>query len=485
MKNILSYILVGSVIALGSCSDFMGKNPTDQLSSELFWKSRADFDNALTAIYGAMQSEYYAAGAPNWDAVTDNGYGQHNYYGSNGIVQGNIFPSSGGYISDIYISSYQAIARINIFLENLEEYEGSDMTGSNKEQLAAEAKFIRGFFYFQLYQAYGAVPVVTVPLDFETQFQAKSPKSEVFAQLVADLETAIASLPDTPYYSGGGHAVKTSAQALLLRAYMFDAFDSKNTPNVEIMSKANILSDELVNSNYKLAEDFTSVFRAGSQEGNEEIIFSIKFLAPNNSTAMDQWYGDWVVVSPLQSFVDEFEEGDQRLSQSIYTDYVDWGDGNIHSPSNNRPTGYGVKKFLTPDLIPYGYATRSEQDWVLLRYADVLLMHAEIENELYGPSEEVYSAVNAIRNRSGLDNLPSGLSKEQMRDIIRHERRIEIAFEGLRYYDLKRWKIAGEILNNVEDGVIPFNFEDKFYEWPLPQSEIDKSNGVLIQNENY
>lgn len=486
MKKILIYTLVISMVMLGSCSDFLDKNPTDQLSSALFWKSRADFDNALTAIYGAMQSEYYAAGAPNWDALTDNGYGQHNYYGSNGIVQGNIFPSSGGYISDIYRSSYQAIARINIFLENLEGYAGSDLTESDKQRLGAEAKFVRGFFYFQLYQAYGSVPVVTVPLDFETQFQAKSPKNEVFAQVVSDLESAIASLPDIPYYNGGGHAVKTSAQALLVRAYMFDAYDSKNTPNVELMAKAKVLSDELVTtSGYKLAEDFTSVFQAGSQEGNEEIIFSIKFLAPNNSTAMDQWYGDWVVVSPLPSFVDEFEAGDQRLSQSVFSDFVDWGDGATHSPSNNRPTGYGVKKFLTPDLIPYGYATRSEQDWVLLRYADILLMDAEIENELSGPSEAVYSAINAIRNRSGLGDLPSGLSQDQMRERIRHERRIETAFEGLRYYDLKRWKIAGEVLNTVEDGIIPYNFEEKFYEWPLPQSEIDKSNGVLVQNENY
>ena len=485
MKKIILYTLLGSTLTLGACSDFLDKNPTDQLSSSLFWKSKSDFDNALSAVYATLQTEYYAAGAPNWDALTDNGYGQHNYYGSNGIVQGNIFASSGGYISSIYTSSYSSIARVNIFLQQLDQYDGNDLDQLTKEQMAAEAKFIRGFFYFHLYQAYGSVPLVTEPLDFDTQFQAKVPKDQIFAQVVSDLETAIGSLPDEPYYNNGGHAVKSSAQALLLRAYMFDGYDAKNSPNIENMTKAKALSDQLTTSGYTLVDDFTSIFQHGSQEGNEEIIFSIKFLAPNNYTAMDQWYGDWVVVSPLQNMVDEFEAGDNRLNQTIYEDFVDWGDGNTHSPSNNRPTGYGVKKFLNPDLLPYGYATRSDQDWVLLRYADVLLMDAEIENELTGPTQEVYDAINSIRSRSGLDDLATGLTKEEMRDQIRHERRIEMAFEGLRYYDLKRWKIAGEVLNSVTDGVIPYNFEEKFYEWPLPQSEIDKSNGVLIQNEDY
>lgn len=485
MKKILLYTLLGTTLAFSACSDFLDKNPTDQLSSALFWKTKADFDNALTAVYGTLQNGLFTAGAPNWDALTDNGYGQHNYYGSNGIVQGNIFPSSGGYISDIYNTSYRAIARANTFLQKLEEYEGSDLSQEAKDQMAAEAKFIRGFFYFQLYQAYGSVPVVTVPLDFETQFQPKVSKDEVLSQVVSDLETAINSLPDTPYYDGGGRAVRSSAQALLLRVYMFDGYESENSPNIGNMTKAKALSDELMAGGYDLSDDFTSIFQSGTQEGNEEVIFSIKFLAPDNSTAMDQWYGDWLVVSPLQNLVDEFEENDQRLNQTIFFDFVDWGDGNIHNPSNGRPTGYGVKKFLTPDLIPYGYATRSEQDWILLRLGDVVLMDAEIENELTGPTAEVYESVNAIRNRSGLDDLPAGLSQTEMRERIRHERRIEMAFEGLRYYDLKRWKIAGEVLNNVTDGVIPYHFEEKFYEWPLPQAEIDKSNGVLVQNENY
>ncbi len=485
MKKTFSYIILSASLSLGACSGFLDKNPTDQLSTELFWQSRSDFDNALTAVYGTLQRDLYSSGAPNWDALTDNGYGQHNYYGSNAIVQGNIFPSSGGYISDIYSSSYQGIARANIFMQKLEQYSGSDISESLKAQMISEAKFVRGYFYLQLFQAYGSVPVVTEPLNFETQFQAKSSDSQVFDQVVADLEDAIAGLPEIPFYSGEGHAVRSSAQALLLRAYMFVAYDESGTADVTILQQAKQLCDELIGSGYQLAENLSSVFQSGSQEGNPEIIFSIKFLAPDNYTAMDQWYGDWVVVSPLQNMVDDYEVGDRRLEQTIFEDFVDWGNGDVHIPSNNRPTGYGVKKFLTPSLIPYGYATRSDQDWVVARLGEVMLLKAEIDNELSGPNQAVYDAVNSIRRRSGLEDLSSGLSQGQMREAIRHERRIELAFEGLRYYDLKRWKIAEEVLNGVSDGVIPYHFEKRFYQWPLPQSEIDKSNGVLEQNPNY
>ncbi|MEX2593796.1 MAG: RagB/SusD family nutrient uptake outer membrane protein [Anditalea sp.] len=506
MKVLKKYLYILTVIVLGSgCEGFLDKNPTDQLSSGLFWKSKSDFDNALAAVYGTLQNSIYSFGVPNWDVITDNGYGQHNYEGSNGIVQGNIFPSSGGYISSVYTSSYQAIARINIFLENLEAYQGEDMDNDLKMTYEGETKFIRAFYYFQLYTAYGSVPIVTEPLNFENQHQEKRPATEVFDQVISDLDEAIELLPEEAFYNSNGHAVKASAEALKVRVLLFVAYDENGNAQADIMQSAKEHVLSVMESGYELDEEYTHVFQDATQEGNQEIIFSIKFLAPDNSTPMDQWYGDWLVVSPLQNMVDEYEyidglpfgespltdadapfsNRDPRLGHTIFVDEVDWGGGNTHRPSNDRPTGYGLKKFLTPELTPYGYSTRSQQDWVLLRYADILLMYAEIENELEGPTASVYEAVDAVRNRSEMPGLPQGLSQEEMRQRIRHERRVELAFEGLRYYDLKRWKIAGEVLNNVDDGIIPYNFEDRFYHWPIPQSEIDKSDGILVQNPDY
>lgn len=484
-KYILLVYTTIFLLGLGSCSkDFLDKNPLDRLSSDQYWKSKADFDMALTAIYGQMQNSIFSYGSPNWDVLTDNGYGQHNYNGSQGIVRGEIFPSSGGYILDIYNACYSGIARINIFLSKLATYEGGELDAVSRAQYEGEARFIRAYYYFMLYACYGAVPIITEPLTLENQVQAKATAAEVLGQTLEDLDIAINQLGPALYAAGAGHAVKGSAQALKLRVLMFAAYDENGAPHAEILTQAVDLAREIMADGYSLAPAFESVFRDATQEGNPEIIFSIKFLAPDNATPMDQWYGDWAVVSPLPNMYDAFEAGDIRRDLTIFDKEVNF-DGVIHRPSNNVPTGYGLKKFLTPGLIPYGYSTQSQQDWVMLRYAEVLLLFAEAENELVGASEAARAAVNLLRARAKLTPIPTGLSKEAMRTVIRQERRVELAFEGLRYFDLKRWRIAEEVLNNIKDGILTYQFEKRFYQWPLPQTEIDKSQGILEQNPDY
>ena len=486
MKRYILHTLLGIIcIGFGGCEkDALNTNPLDKLSSAEFWKSKQDFDMALTAIYGELQNSMFSYGAPNWDVLTDNGYGQHNYWGSQAIVQGNISPSSGGYISDVYSSSYRGIARINIFLDQLANFDGDGIDSATRLRYEGEAMFMRGFYYFQLYSSYGSVPIVTEALNLDNQIQPKAPATEVLARSLADLDTAISNLPTGLYADNGGHAVQSSAQALKLRVLMFAAYGDAGVPDTGILTQARDLALEIMTAGYDLSPNFEDVFKDGTQEGNLEIIYSIKFLAPDNATPMDQWYGDWLVVSPLQNLVDAFEPSDPRLEKTIFVDEVNFN-GNIHNPSNGLPTGYGVKKFLSPGLMPYGYSTQSQQDWVLLRYADVLLMYAEAQNELVGPDQSVYDAIHDIRDRVSMADLPAELSKEEMRAAIRLERRIEMAFEGLRYYDLKRWRIAEEVLNNVTDGVLDYTFEERFYRWPIPQSEIDKSQGILEQNQDY
>lgn len=486
-KYIIYSFLVFIVLGMGSCeTDFLDKNPLDKLSSSEFWKSKSDFDMALAAVYSSTQGGggIISYGMPNWDVLTDNAYGQHNYWGSQTFVQGNISPATGGYITDMYDTCYNGITRVNIFLKQLANYQGTDINAETKSKYEAEAKFIRGYYYYLLYFSYGAVPITTEPLNLENQIQPKSPAQEVLNQSLSDIDFAIANLSQSLYPDNAGHAVKTSAQALKLRVLMYTAYDQTGSPNTEILTQARDLALEIMNSGYSLDPTFENVFRDGTQEDSGEIMFSIKFLAPDNSTPMDQWYGDWLVVSPLQNLVDDFEEGDLRYEKSIFEDIIDIN-GNIHSPSNDDPTGYGLKKFLSPGLMPYGYSTQSQQDWVMLRYAEVLLSYAEAQNEIVGPDQSVIDAVDAIRERADLQGLADGLNKEEMRAQIRHERRIEFAFEGMRYYDLKRWRIAEEVLNNVTDGVLSYHFEDRFYLWPLPQTEIDKSQGVLEQNPDY
>lgn len=486
-KYILPLVIAIIGISLGSCEkDALNKDPLDKLSGGQFWKSKNDFDMGLTAIYGELQNSMFSYGAPNWDLITDNGYGQHGYWGSTSIVQGEISESSGGYITDVYNASYKGIARVNIFLKHLNNYEGDEIDAASKLRYEAEVSFFRAFYYFQLYSNYGSVPIVTEALDLSNQVQPKSPKAEVLAHTLADLDMAIENLSPDLYADNGGHVVKSAAQALKLRVLMYAAYGDTGVADAGLMTQARDLALEIMGGGYSLSPNFEDVFQDATQEGNPEIIFSIKFLAPDNATDSDLWYGDWVVASPLQNLVDAFDPQDPRLGKTIFKDEVNFN-GNIQIPSNGMPTTYGLKKFLSPDLLPYGYSTQSQQDWVLLRYADVLLMYAEAQNELVGPDQSVYDALNAIRERASasLPQVATGLTQEPMREVIRHERRIELAFEGLRYYDLKRWRIAEEVLNNVTDGILSYTFLERFYNWPLPQTEIDKSHGVLIQNPDY
>lgn len=484
-----SYVSVATVavllLTLGGCDKgFLDKDPLDRLSSGQFWKTKQDFDMALTALYGNLQNDIFSFGTPNWDLITDNGYGQHNYNGSQAIVQGDVFPSSGGYIVDVYNRCYSNIARVNLFLSKLADIEGDTVDEEAKARYDGEARFMRAFYYYLLYACYGDVPLVTEPLTLENQIQPKTPAAEILNYILMDVDAAIAKLPDVRYPDGNGHVVKSTAQSLKLRVLMFAAYGDNGIADQTMLMQARDVAREIMDAGYVLAPAFESVFRDDTQEGNPEIIFSVKFLAPDNATTMDQWYGDWLVASPLQNLFDAFEAGDLRRDLTIFQNEVNF-DGAIHRPSNNAPTGLGLKKFLTPDLMPYGYSTQSQQDWVMFRYAEVLLSFAEADNELSGPNEAVQDAINAIRFRAGLGDLPSNLTKDQMREAIWNERRLEMAFEGLRYFDLKRWHIADEVLNSVTDGILTYKFEDRFYKWPIPQTEIDKSQGLLIQNEDY
>lgn len=515
MKRYKLLLIVLSIFFLGGCEGYLDKQPLDQISSSTFWNTKSDFNMALTAIYGLNQTGaswdnppggVWSYHLPNWDNLTDNSYGQHNYFNSKSIVSGDITSTTGGYVSLVYSLSYQAIARINIFLKQLSTYKGTDITDAEKKALEGEVKFLRAYYYFQLYSAYGDVPLVTEPLTLENQEQAKVSSDKIYAQIISDLDFAIANLKTVPYYQNSGHAAKTTAQAFKARVLIYQAYGSNGTPDTNLLGQVKTLCQEII-PQYALSPVFENVFQDKGQVGNKEIIFAVNYLAPDNVAAYgaDLIYGDWIIVSPLKSFVDAFEctdglpwgtspltdtanpfkNRDPRLSKTVFVDYVDWGGGNIYKPSNSRPTGYGVKKFLCPENIPYGYSTLSQQDAVVIRLAEVLLMYAEAQNEIAGPDASVYQATTDLRARVGMPPYPAGLTKEQMRERIRHERRIELAFEGLRYIDLKRWHIAGTVLNNVKDGMIGYKWEDKFYHWPLPQEEIDKSNGTLVQNPDY
>lgn len=512
MKRII-YLLI-LAIGITACVD-LDLNPNDKPSSGTFWKSADDFDFALTAAYGSLRRNMYSFSTPCWDNLTDNGYGQHaeGQYGmTTHMVQGSHDASSGGFVSLVYLGALTDVARVNIFLKNLESF--TEIDQAVKARYEAEARMLRAFFYSYLYRSYEEVPVIDEPLTLENQYQPKKSGDEVYKFIMDDIDFAISNLPDNSYLESKGRWTKDAARAYKARMILYTAYDDSGNAKTDKMSEALTLLSDI--ADYGLSPDFSDNFIDDRQETSPEIMMSIKFLAPNTNHGADMWYADWMVVSPLVNLAEAFEmlDGspgtplpkssgsnytldiaavtnsslqarDPRLAKTVFVDKYEAA-GGLYTPSNSRTTGLGLYKFLSLNLTPpYDYNTLSQQDWIIMRYADVLLMLAEADNEVNGPTATVYNSVNRVRARAGMPNLPSGLSKEAMRERIRHERRVELAFEGHRFFDLKRWKTAKSVLNAVSDSPVVYNFEDRHYLWPLPQSEIDKNQGALIQNPNY
>lgn len=494
--NRLSILLITVTVGLlTSCEDFLEKNPLSQISSETFWKTEKDVELGLAGVYSTLQSSITNYYRMNWDALSDNAYQRHNHASIMNIAQGNVEETSGGLINSIYSECYVGIGACNIFLDKLAQVE---MDETKKNQYKGEVLFLRSLFYFTLSEFYGGVPLYTTPVDVEGASVQQSSKEEVVAQILKDLDEAINVLPSVPYE---GHAVKGSALALKAKVLMH---------NNQWQEAADV-ADQLIQSGvFSLYNDYPNLFLTAGQQGNPEIIFSTKYLNPNDFARFygpDVEFGWWNSLQPMQDLVDAYEcidglpisqsplydpanpkaNRDPRLDYTIRltTEPVVRSDGFEWSDWEGSFTGYLVKKHIEPDNVPIDYSVRSEQDFVLLRYAEVLLIYAESKNEASGPDQSVYDAVNQVRARVNMPPLPTGLDQSAMRDRIRHERRVEFGLEGLRYLDLKRWRTAETVIPTIVDpGGVQRRFSTHHYLWPFPQSEMD-INPNLEQNPGY
>ena len=490
--NKLSYIslLVAGMMTMSSCSDILDTPPTTTPSESIFWQSKSDFDSALTGCYQGMQQNTLSHRSIVFDCLTDNAYGSSGssyVYLSYMIQADNRDPSMTGFIPDLYNEAYSAIARMNIFLYQLKNYEGADMN-SVRNQYEGEVLFLRSYCYYLLYLCYGEVPYPTEPLDLVTQNMAKEPLETVYKNLITDLQTAIDKMDDKTFKGAGGHATKGAAKGLKARLLMYHAYgeDGKVANRDEVQEAYNLLNE--ING-YSLTDRYADNFTYDTQEGSNEIVFSIKYLAPNNYTDFDRIYGDYAAVRPVANLTNDYEEGDNRLGQIVaFDDKYQWPGGELLSlPKSDLKKA--MVKYLTPLMKEgdsWGASFRSETDFIYLRWGELLLLKAEAANELgIGGAADM---VNQVRKRAGLADLATNLTQDQLRENIRHERRVETPFELIRYYDMKRWKIMDK-LNGLElDPLLSGHVTawSKAHEYfPLPQSQIDFSNGVLIQNPNY
>ncbi|MFT3949841.1 MAG: RagB/SusD family nutrient uptake outer membrane protein [Agriterribacter sp.] len=493
----LHYLFAFFVLFTGSCSKSLDKTPLTALSSETFWKNKSDVELALSSVYARLQYS-----ALSWQFPSISAYSDEADQGPFATMAQGIIEPNNTTIQGIYTALYQAIGNCNIFLANIDNV---SIEEADRNRYVGEVKFIRALSYFQLSEFFGGVVITDEPLTIENGKLPRSTKEQVVEFIINDLDEAIQYLPDIPY---NGHVVKGAAYALKGKVLLYN----------KDYTGAVSAFEQVVDKHFSLDEDLKSVFIDGQQEDSPEILFSVRFLAPNNihdsRTGIDVYYGSWFSVVPIQSFVDSFpcsdglsiktsplynpakpyENRDPRLDVSIlylgkeWPDEPDGFDG-FSFGTNYTPSGLAIEKFLNKARFPTSEypANPSAQDWVVIRYADVLLMYAEALNELSGPSAKVYNAVNAVRSRPSthMPAIEQGLTKETLREVIRNERKIELAFEGSRYFDLKRWDIIAQVLPTVQNILGDYKkFLPHQYLWPIPEAALNNNN-LLEQNKGY
>jgi hypothetical protein len=346
-----------------------------------------------------------------------------------------------------------------------------------------------------------------VPLILETPDQelhgdlGRNDKSDVVTQVIKDLDDAIASLAET---NDAGRATKGAALALKSRVLLYE----------NNWSEAANTAQQVIDLNqYSLFPDYRGLFML-ENENNSEVIWDIQFKLPefghsyddavdrhsNNSPLKSLVDANYMVdglpisESPLYSTEEPYKDRDPRLYQTVrLMGYM--YNGEIDTPQQLDQTGFGAKKFTTysdSTHIPEIPGGKSEINPIVIRYAEVLLNFAEAKNEAEGPVESVYNAINQLRRRPSVNmpDLPSGLSKDEIREEIRHERRIELAMEGKYLEDIKRWRTA-----EIEMNGPTYDWQGNVYEarsfdpnrdylWAIPTQEIDL-NPNLQQNPNW
>lgn len=473
MKKYVFLFLLAPLLVTGCQSSFLDRDPISDLAEGNFFQSGADAEAALVAAYDALQSEYYIFDYfTNGDVISDNCYaGGDNP--NNFQLDEFTTTSTNLNVERDWGYLYEAISRANAVLDNVGEIDSPDLSDSRKEEILGEATFLRAFHYFQLVNLYGDVPLIIEKVnstDPEIIFQSRIAVEEVYQRIISDLDYALERVTSSQESS---ERINTgTVQALLAKAYAFQP-----TPDwamVEVYASAVI--DQ---GGYSLLPDYNFLWD-GQHENSAEAILEVPFLGGTNeanwgpqlflppSISGDSWRK---FNTPSTDLIQAFESAgdDVRLNASIiFENNLPWSDPNF--PDGN---------------VPFPFKLRRADGWssanniMLLRLADILLLQAEAKVEL-GQLLEAAAYLNQVRARVDLPQTAAATADE-LRVAIAQERRLELAFEGHRWFDLKRTGAAVETMNALGLGY-PVS-SDKLL-LPIPQSELDR-NPALVQNASY
>lgn len=498
MKKIYSMIM-GLTLAAGlaSCEDFLDKTPFDTVDPEVGVTD--EIAQALTdGCYVTLQSSnMYNQRLWTLDIVAGNsivGAGG----GNDGIetIQASNFTTQSDNAMALYMwrSPWVGIGHCNDAIQAVEGNE--DLSPEVRDHCLGEALFLRAHYYYVLVRLYGGVPLRTSPYVPGTSTAiARASLEDTYRQIIDDCTRAANLLPSKSEYdiSNVGRACKDAAFTMLADIYLTLA-----PSNPELYQQVVDLCNEVTSLGYDLAScSYADNFDATINNGPESI-FEVQysgdteynfwgntpqsswlstFMGPRNSNMVAGSYG-WNL--PTQEFMDSYEEGDLRKDITVFYDGCPQFDGMDYKPSWSN-TGYNVRKFLVPKSISPEYNT-SPANFVVYRYADVLLMQAEALNEM-GRTSEASGPLNIVRKRAGLPSVSTSVTKDEMKEIIIHERRMELAFEAHRWFDIIRID-NGEYALQYLRSIGKSNVNKDRLLFPIPQTEID-ANPLMTQNPGY
>ena len=571
MKKILYISLLALVCGMFSCTSDYETVPVEQFTEDFVFSTTDSIGSKakefLNAIYSTMPNGINRVGGDYLDAAADDAIssslGQTDV---DNLAAGN-FTSMTRIATDMtWGTNYQAIRRVNIFIRGIDrvplKFTFNDNQPMNRAW-KAEAKFIRALHYFELVKRYGGVPVVgdaVMDLDDDLQLPRKN-FSECVDYIVGELDAIKDSLRviPIPNAQADAHVVtKGAAMALKCRVLLYAASPLFNGGNIapgngltgytdnsqDRWKRAADAAREFITTQtgYNLQPNFVDAFIT---DGSPEVIFfrqggrnkdlekanaPIGYATPNDSRGRTSPSQNLVEAFPMldgkaindatsaytYSVTNQYQNRDPRLSYTIFHDGSRWlnttvqtylgGKDNPNAAIQKTKTSYYMRKFMGHFEDTDDYQD-TRHNWIMFRYAEILLNFAEAENEFSGPTNEVYQVITQLRARAGIEagagnlyGLTAGMSKEQMREAIHTERRIEMAFEEQRYWDIRRWKTAQAVysqpvrgLQIVQvGGVKNYNtitvrtttFNEARYLYPIPYSEVVK-NGNMVQNPGW
>ncbi len=487
-------LLTGLAATQSSCKKFLEENPKNLVTIQNYYQTQADAIAAVNSIYsylnavnnfatggntaGVYHSTFWITAGLSSDELLNNQLGAANF----DQLANFTYTSQNSSLEEIWGMHYKTIFTANIAIARIP---GIAMNEALRARLVGEAKFLRGLMYFNLVRMFGDVPLLLE--ENNPLMPSETKAADIYTQIVNDLNDAASVLPlSYDPGNGRGRATKGAANALLAKVYL----TQKNWQLAADHAKKVIDSQQ-----YELWQNYADVFKLSSRNGKEAVFsvgfgdaggaiifwevgqFNVRLLPAALSVEGVQNAQGWQI--PTQYVYNAFDANDQRRAVTFITE--------IHNPGGSTTTirPY-IQKYWDRTAEPQGNS--SANDFPVIRYADVLLMYAEANNELNNTAI-AHEYINMVRKRARFNGTTygngvpdySGLTKEQFRDAILKERMMEFVGEGQRWFDLARTAKLQQQVPLAKPGVTP---AARNYLFPLPQREVDLNKG-LTQNEGY